>query len=105
MSQYKIKEEELSVLKIEQDMASVAHTEHQINDFNKSIYSNIKKIDDEDDRSTIKYEKIDYHWFYTKNMQDKVIWMPFSDKDSKNLDNFYVQNRYFCNYVVKNNVL
>jgi hypothetical protein len=39
------------------------------------------------------YEKIDYHWFFTKKVQERIIWIPFSNQDSKNLESFYIKNR------------
>jgi hypothetical protein len=39
------------------------------------------------------YEKIDYHWFYSKYLQEKIVWLPFSFKDSKNLESYYETNK------------
>ena len=72
---------------------------NQMSDFSKIIDTSIineNKVDVvesivEDNMN--KYEKIEYHWFYTKKLQEKVIWIPFSNKDSKNLDVFYVKNK------------
>ena len=75
-------------------MTRCSMSEHQMNDFNKSIESSIKKkSEDEQDTSMNRYEKIDYHWFYTKTIQERVIWIPFSYKDSKSLEKFYLEKR------------
>lgn len=40
----------------------------------------------------IKYKPIDYHWFYTSYVSERVIWLPMSFKDSKNLEAVYKTN-------------
>jgi hypothetical protein len=72
-------------------------------DLNEMIDNNNKNSDDKTSKIEIVvddvmmkssyYEKIDYHWFFTKKVQERIIWIPFSNKDSKNLESFYIKNR------------
>jgi len=45
------------------------------------------------DIETIQYKPLEYHWFYTGYLADKLIWIPLSYKDSKNLEKIYTQNQ------------
>ena len=41
---------------------------------------------------TIEYKPLGYHWFYTSYLLDKLIWLPFSYKDSLSIENVYTKN-------------
>lgn len=63
----------------------------KMNEFEKGIDTHITQNDEKTTQN--KYESIDYHWFYTKNLQEKLIWLPLSLKDSNKLEIFFNQNR------------
>ena len=43
---------------------------------------------------TIEYKAINYHWFFSSYLLDKLIWLPMSYKDSNNLENTYKENMF-----------
>ena len=72
---------------------------NEMSDFSKNINTTIiideksKNEIDDVDMKKLNYEKIEHHWFFTKKFQDRTIWIPFSNKDSKNLEIYYIKNR------------
>lgn len=40
----------------------------------------------------VQYIPIEYHWFYTIISADRLIWLPFSFKDSAILEDVYSNN-------------
>lgn len=38
---------------------------------------------------TVQYKPLNYHWFYTTYVADKLVWQPTSYKDSNDLENIY----------------
>jgi len=40
----------------------------------------------------IKYKPIDYHWFYTSYVSERLVWLPMSFRDSNKLESVYVKN-------------
>ena len=44
------------------------------------------------DTETIQYKPLEYHWFYTTYLTDKLLWIPMSYKDSTNLEKIYKKN-------------
>ena len=47
---------------------------------------------------SIQYTELKYHWFYTAYSNDKVNWLPLSNKDSANIENTYIQNMFVVLY-------
>jgi hypothetical protein len=45
------------------------------------------------DTEVVQYKALDFHWFYTVYEGEKVKWLPFSFKDSANLENNYKENK------------
>jgi hypothetical protein len=43
---------------------------------------------------TIEYKPVGSHWFYTGYLLDKLVWLPFSYKDSIAIENVYTKNAY-----------
>lgn len=41
----------------------------------------------------IEYQPLNYHWFYTSYLLDKLIWLPLSFKDSNKLEQVYTDNK------------
>lgn len=56
-------------------------------------YSDSIQVDDPlINNEKIQYSPIEYHWFYTIISTERLIWLPFSFKDSSILENVYSEN-------------
>lgn len=41
----------------------------------------------------VEYRPLNYHWFYSSSILDKLIWIPMSFKDSENLEKAYADKK------------
>jgi hypothetical protein len=70
----------------------IRHSEKKMTETSAN-FNTTSRVADQVDLALDTYEKIDFHWFYSKLLQDKVVWLPFSFKDSKNLESYYERNK------------